>query len=237
MNNKNCESDIQAQRLEYLTEVIKRAIHEINNPLAVIQGNVEVLLRQIKAKDNNAEVAEKTVEKILHRVDRISKIVKGLRQVASDSSTPWEQVPVKSFVDEAIVACQKKIAKLGIQPKVSGSGILLSVHGNMNELIQVMTCLIENACDAVEKLAERKIEIEVKQLDGQIEISVTDSGPGISKGLVDKIMTPFFTTKQVSSSESPGLSISNRIAENHKGKLYLDTNCPNTRFVLQLSHS
>jgi C4-dicarboxylate-specific signal transduction histidine kinase len=81
---------------------------------------------------------------------------------------------------------------------------------------------------------ERWIKLEVQDKGSLFEISVTDSGPGIPKDVARKIMSPFFTTKPPGKGTGLGLSISSNIMTDHGGSLALDSNSPNTRFVLTL---
>jgi len=67
-----------------------------------------------------------------------------------------------------------------------------------------------------------------------IQIVITDSGFGISKDIVDKILLPFFSTKPVNTGTGLGLSISRKIIENHRGKLYLEEDSTNTCFIIEL---
>ena len=81
---------------------------------------------------------------------------------------------------------------------------------------------------------EKWIKIEALENKDKIEVYITDSGSGISDENIEKIMSPFFTTKAVGKGTGLGLSISQRIIETHHGKIFYDTNSKNTRFVIQL---
>ena len=100
---------------------------------------------------------------------------------------------------------------------------------------QLQICqLPANAFDAVQELEEKWVEIAWRKAGGQIEISVTDSGRGIPREVASNLMKPFFTTKAAGKGTGLGLSICTRIVEEHGGRLWLDEQCANTRFVLQL---
>jgi len=76
------------------------------------------------------------------------------------------------------------------------------------------------------------LEIEVNQ--SEVNILVTDSGLGISAEIVDKMMNPFFTTKEIGKGTGLGLSISKGIIEEHGGKLIYNSDSPNTQFIVKL---
>jgi C4-dicarboxylate-specific signal transduction histidine kinase len=110
------------------------------------------------------------------------------------------------------------------------------------EIIQVLLNLINNACDAVASLPDKWVKVEFQIVDApagfkhrkEIIISVIDSGAGIPKNIVDKLMQPFFTTKDPDKGTGLGLSISNNIIKNHGGRLEYNSKSPNTRFDITL---
>lgn len=103
-----------------------------------------------------------------------------------------------------------------------------------SELSRVFLNLLNNAFDAVANLPEKWIKVDISDSDTCTEISVTDSGHGISKEVSDKMFNPFFTTKETGKGTGLGLSISVAIVQVHNGKMYLDSECPNTRFVVEI---
>jgi len=99
----------------------------------------------------------------------------------------------------------------------------------------VILNLLFNAFDAIEGTPNAFVEItSALTLKDTIEISVKDSGNGIPTDIAKKIMQPFFTTKEIGKGTGLGLSVSMGIMESHHGKLMLDQECQNTRFILKL---
>ena len=94
--------------------------------------------------------------------------------------------------------------------------------------------LLNNAVDAVQPLPEKWVELKVKNVGKDVEISVTDSGRGIPEKIRDKLGQPLFTTKVVGQGTGLGLSISRGIVEANGGSLNLDPDCEHTRFVVVL---
>ena len=94
--------------------------------------------------------------------------------------------------------------------------------------------LLNNAVDAAEGEKKGWVRIELTAHDREFAIRVMDSGPGIPVELRNKIFEPMFTTKEVGLGTGLGLSISSAIASSHGGKLLLDSNRPNTCFILRL---
>ena len=102
------------------------------------------------------------------------------------------------------------------------------------QISQVLVSLINNSLDATRDLPEKWIEIQMEDQNGKIRITVTDSGNGIPEGIANKIMNPFFTTKEIGKGTGLGLSISKGIIENHGGTITLNTASPHTQFIIEL---
>lgn len=202
--------------------------HEINNPLAVIQGRAELLSAKIAAGAPAAQL-ESDAAVIRRTVERIARIIRGLRLFTRDSSgDPFVPVPASLMIETAMDLCQEKFQRAGIRVDVQVHHTLV-VLGLETQLVQVLVNLLNNARDAVENTPDPWIRIDVYE----DRICVTDSGSGIPQQIVDQIMIPFFTTKSADKGTGLGLSICKGILENHGGELLLDQSSPNTRFVMK----
>ena len=101
------------------------------------------------------------------------------------------------------------------------------------QLAQVLLNLLNNSFDAVEEITNKWVSIDVIDKDKKFQIRVTDSGAGIPSEILDKVMYPFFTTKEVGKGTGLGLSISKGIVEEHKGRIFIDPSMQNTCFVIE----
>jgi hypothetical protein len=128
--------------------------------------------------------------------------------------------------------CAEKLNVLGIQFELQADEIeCLCIP---IQIEQVLVHLINNSIDAISTLDEKWIKLEAVAHGDFVEISVSDSGLGISQEITQKIMLPFFTTKEIGKGIGLGLSISRGIIEKHGGTIYPDQEAKNTRFVIQL---
>src|SRR5262249_54178985 len=130
--------------------------------------------------------------------------------------------------------CSERLRRNSIQLKIQHGSPNLKIECRSTEISQVLLNLLNNALDAVQPLDQKWISIDVADAGNDVEIAVTDSGPGIPAHLRDKIAQPFFTTKEIGKGTGLGLSISRGIAEAHHGGLFLDPVCANTRFIVCL---
>lgn len=242
---KTAQQEVEAQkakadysaRLASLGEMAAGIAHEINNPLAIISAKSQFLGRMM----TKLEVAESTRTEmadlaggIVKTIERITKIIKGLRMFAKDgSSDPPSVVSVQHVIDDTVVFCESRFRTAGIQLSVEVEpGIRFCVQSI--QVSQVLLNLLNNAHDAVEQTAHAQVGITAKQHGSMIQIRVWDNGPGIPAAIRTKIMQPFFTTKEVGKGTGLGLSISRGIASYHKGSLSLDPRTDRTEFVLEL---
>ncbi|MEN0058255.1 MAG: ATP-binding protein [Bdellovibrio sp.] len=233
---KEQEMKIRASsRLASLGEMAAGIAHEINNPLAIINGHVGVLRRILgqKGLENDPDISKK-VEAIESVVQRIAKIIRGLRSYAHESHLGEEElVKVEALVDDTLAFCHEKFKNEGVEL----TAVLepqLEFKGHPHQISQVLLNLLNNSLDAVSGSRVKKVAIEARSHEQGVEIAVSDTGPGVPLHLRSKIMQPFFTTKEVGKGVGLGLSISQGIVQAHHGKFYLDESSFRTRFVIWL---
>jgi PAS domain S-box-containing protein len=220
--------------LTSIGELASGVAHEINNPLTIIRGKTVKLLRSIGPDTENSQGLKVELQKMDASVRRIAKIVQGLR-IFSDGSDA-EPMKLTDFLDimsNVLDLTNQRFAQeevsLGVKeiPKIK----VLCRHG---QIVQVLVSLLSNALYAVTDLVEKWVQIDFHVGVDVLEITFTDSGPGILPELSSRIFEPFFTTKPVGKGTGLGLSIAHGIIENHKGELYLDKSSSHTKFIVRL---
>lgn len=210
--------------------------HEINNPLAIIAGRTQLMMRHLDSQGETPRKALKESADIIKQtVDRIARIVRGLRVFSRGGETDSFLVAsVPDIVQSTAEFCSERFKKGGVELRVKP---VPSIELGCREVqvSQVLLNLINNGYDAVVGLEEKWVEIEVQETHEEVLFCVTDSGGGISSEIAEKIMIPFFTTKPIGQGTGLGLSISKGIAQDHCGDLVLDSKSSRTRFVFSVS--
>jgi len=224
----------EAARLSTLGEMAAGVAHEINNPLAIIRGKAGILKRKMEMNKFEIAAAIKELAVIESTVDRIAKIVKGLKTYSRNAENdPFDKVKVASLLDDTLELCKERL-KFGLMDIRVQCDPGFQMECRAAQISQVLMNLLGNAFDANEENPEKWIDIKVTQKSEMIEILIKDSGHGIEPSIVTKMMQPFFTTKGVGKGTGLGLSISVGIAESHGGSLRYLPNEKNTTFVLTI---
>lgn len=225
-------------KLSLLGEMTAGIAHEINNPLAIISGKAQLAKNFVE----NSEMQENLKEKTLNcigtidlTVERIAKIIRGLKNFSRDSSyDPYTEVAVNDLMSETMMLTHDRLAKKDIQLNIEGLDTILPIFCNRVQLEQVLMNLISNAADEIEKYEERWITVKFESDVDNNYIRIIDSGKGIPDHVVSKIMNPFFSTKAVGKGTGLGLSISKKIVENHQGILKYELYQSHTSFLIIL---
>lgn len=222
-------------KLAALGEMAGGIAHEINNPLAIIEGRIFKIKIQLKnhPSDNDGFILTE-LDKISKVTERIARIVRGLRNFARDgSSDPFEICDLKAIIDESMSLCQSKLNSQRIAFRVECPPDL-KISARAVEISQVILNLLNNAAYALRNTEKPEIALKVALEGSLIHLDLKDNGPGIPESVKQKIMQPFFTTKPVGEGTGLGLSISLGIARAHGGSLVVLRDQDPTIFRLTL---
>lgn len=211
---------IKQEKLSTIGELASRLAHDIRNPLTVIKVTLDI----IKSKNKNLSAEEiskfervdEAMYRITHQIDNVLDFIKG---------RPMEFVkyPIKEILD-SVIRDLSKSDKISIEI-ISKD---LEIECDFEAIKVVLINLVINAMQAIKD--EGKIKITSKTKEDKVIIQIEDSGPGISKELLEKIFEPLYTTKQ----EGTGLGLASckSIIEQHHGKISVKNNP--TQFTIEL---
>lgn len=233
---KNAQQTIiQKSKMAALGEMAGGIAHEINNPLAIIQATCDSIRLQLEVgKQIQPEHFLNKVDRITNTVQRISLIINGLRMYSRDSDkiNPKPE-SLLSIIHSTLALCGEKLKNLGVDCQIDVPEHLM-ISCNKIQISQVILNLISNSFYAIKENEDKWIRIRAFNEKGQVKVVFQDSGLGIDKDIVNKIMEPLFSTKPVGEGTGLGLSISKGIIETHGGKIEYDPENQNTTFVIVL---
>ena len=246
MDNKKMQHDIRqrelslihASKMATLGEMAGGVAHEINNPLAIIIGYLKILKQEL------GEITFSKKDRVLSMINNVDKstkriveIIQGLYLFSRDAKLDnLTSVLVEQLIKNTVSLCLEKFKNNNISFRVEEIPVDTCIYGNETLLGQVLLNLLNNAYDAVKLQDTKWIEITtmINTQNKRVEIRVRDSGQGIPIENHNKIMQPFFTTKEVGKGTGLGLSISLGIVREHGGDLFLETDSCHTCFVISL---
>ncbi|HEY1942592.1 MAG TPA: PAS domain S-box protein [Roseiarcus sp.] len=224
-NLQQLQSEIaHVSRLSAMGEMASALAHELNQPLAAISNYMKGSRRLLAASpDPNAATIKTALDKASEQAIRAGQIIRRLRDFVLRRESERRIESVGRLVEEA--------AALGLVG-AREAGVLLRLHlDSASDLVvadrvqvqQVLVNLLRNAMEAMSESARRELTVaSARVFDGMVEISVSDTGPGLPDTVLAKLFQPFFTTKEAGM--GVGLSISRTIIEAHGGQMRAETN-------------
>jgi len=225
---------IIASRLAEIGEMSAGFAHQINNPLQIIhseQSLIETILSDLCERGGLKESKDfKELEDSNHQIkvqiDRCAEITQAILKFARQKETVTREVDLRKFTPEVIGLFVRKAGVEGITIKKDFSVDVPLIHADVSQLQQVLVNLFNNAIDAIiERHGSEggELKIGVRSTDGAVEITVTDNGCGISPENMEKIFTPFFTTKPIGKGTGLGLSVCYGIIDKMGGVIEFST--------------
>ncbi len=233
---------IQAERMEAVSLMARKVIHEVNNPLGIIKNYLKIL--GLKMPERHP--AQEDIGVIGKEIDRVSQIVRRLNRFSQPELRRHQPVDVNRLISEQITLLRKSIlAPGGISDHLSLQKNLPTVAADENSLKQVFLNLIKNAAEAMPQGGNLYIRTEHaettpsrfakgSQTGGVVTIVVKDDGPGIPGDIRTRLFEPFISSKG-SEHRGLGLSIVHSIIKEHNGTITCDSDPGmGTRFVITL---
>jgi len=219
----------QAQKLESIGMLASGIAHEVNNPLAYIRANLGHLAEgaaiasrlarkgDVAGADTLTEMPE-VLEETLQGIDRITRIVSGLKRLSREGADDHEALDVTGLIDEAV--------RLAVLSRTRGDArievhapALPPVRGSRDGLVQALLNLLLNARQAVGDRPDGRVRVTARTERAGVRIEVEDDGPGVAPDLVERIFDPFFTTRSPGEGTGLGLSIAFDLVREHRGTL------------------
>ncbi len=208
---------IQAGKLAGLGQMSAALSHEFNQPLAAAKTYADSATMLID-RDRISE-ARDNLGRISNLIDRMASISRHLRNFARKPNEKLGAIAIEDVVEETLEIVSARLGTADATLIIDLQPALPSVRGGPVRLQQVLVNILTNACDAVEGLDDRKIELSARKASGSVVIEIGDRGPGVPPAIMQRIFDPFFTTKGVGKGLGLGLSISYNIIKDFGGSL------------------
>ncbi|MEN8613662.1 PAS domain S-box protein [Dehalogenimonas sp. THU2] len=209
-----------ASRLAAVGEMAAGIAHEINNPLTGVIGFSELLLGRTNIPDDMKE--ELTI--INAGSQRVKDIVRRMLTFARQAKPVKSAVSIEELLDNTLELRSYVLKTANIEVVKDYAPDLPWVMADAGQLQQVFLNLIVNAEHAMKKAHDKgKLVVKTERMNGNIRISITDDGPGMSDEIMRKLFQPFFTTKDPGEGTGLGLSLSLGIIREHGGTINVES--------------
>jgi len=194
--------------------------HEINNPLFIAKGYIQILQKKIK-KDSNLIPYQELMMQIENALIRIEEIIHTLQQYTKVNDLKTEIIRFNHVLEDVLVISKSKILKdeINLVSEIPKENI--EIKGSFNAVQQVVTNLIANAIEALEAVPkeQRHLNISLSCEEENAVLIIRDSGAGIPEQNMLKIFDPFFTTKEVGRGIGLGLFTVHSFVKSLGGKI------------------
>ncbi|MFZ4404569.1 MAG: PAS domain-containing protein [Pseudobdellovibrionaceae bacterium] len=227
------EKLIQSTKMASLGEMASGIAHEINNPLAIIQAKCSQIKQHLESAPDSQPYILDHIVKIETATARAAKIIKSLRTFTRNTEDDTKVIcRISQIIEDTLSLCKEKLEheKIKLTCNIEHD---VSIECIPSDISQILMNLIANSHEAVQKLSEKWIAIDLKNSQDNLEISITDSGCGIPSEVANKMMQPFFTTKDIGQGSGMGLSVSLGLAQANHGSIKYDPTSKNTKFIVQ----
>lgn len=220
---------VAREKLATVGEIASGVAHEVNNPLATIRMEAELL-----SADTDPET-EKAAHTIIREVDRAASIIKSLMQIVRRTDTTPTPIQLNHMVSDLTEIRRSVLRSDNVKVETDLDEAAPPVLGLGQELMQVVLHLVNNAEQAVRGRAPGIIRITTRARDGWVRLLVDDTGPGVRADIRNRIFEPFFSTRSPDEGSGLGLTVCQRVVSELGGRIRVeDSDLGGARFVVEL---
>jgi two-component system sensor kinase FixL len=211
-------------RLSALGEMASSLAHELNQPLAAINNYLKGCRRLLESEgDPRTDTIRDALDKAADQALRAGQIIRRLRDFVSRHESDKTIIRISRLIEEATALALVGAREQGVAVRIRVDPTVQCVLADGVQIQQVLVNLLRNALEAMQESKRRELDIGVRPADcGMAEITVSDTGCGISPDVSQRLFESFVTTKETGM--GVGLSICKTIVEAHGGHLAVDAN-------------
>lgn len=208
-----------AARITTMGEMASGLAHELNQPLSAIANYSRGCLHRIRSGSGTAEDIIQAIEQVCNQAERAANIISSLRNFINKESNAHRSNSLNDIVREAMLIAMPEVKLHKVELRLALDQKLPRVLVNAIQIEQVVLNLVRNGVEAMDEIPpeHRLLELQSFREGDMAALEVRNTGPGLSREMLNRIFDPFFTTKP--SGMGMGLAISKSIIEAHGGTL------------------
>ena len=233
---------LRAQKQSAWKEVARRVAHEIKNPLTPIALNAELIQRHIgrlaallndrQIESPSPAVIQRSTEVITASVETMRSLVDQFSSLAQFPSARPQPADLNTIVENSLALFAGRLGNIRVRQNLAAN--LPLVLADPEALKRALSNLIDNAAEAMQESLLCELHVSTRALpSGMVELTIADTGPGLTDEMRESLFLPYFSTKQRGT--GLGLSIAAKILQEHHGSIRAEKNIPTgARFILEL---
>lgn len=224
---------IKAQKIATWKDVAQRVAHEINNPLTPIQLSAERIIKTLRKNDQAAtSVIEEGARTIIQETRAIKSMVDEFSNFARMPKVQLKSCDLRALIEETVSLFRGIYSQIEVAADLAAD-LPASVSLDPEQMKRVLINIFDNAIEAMNKKGRITVQAFYEKARQRVQISVSDTGPGVSVEDRTKLFLPYFSTKKKGT--GLGLAIVNQIIREHNGTIHVESNQPTgARFIIQL---
>lgn len=228
---------LQASRLSLASEMAAALAHELNQPLSSVRNFVRAVRRRLEFEPFDREAAKSDIDAAVSQVDNAASLLRSTRSFLERGSVQRSPLELQPLISRCRQLVQAELRQARIALSIHDMSTLPPVICNEVQVQQVLLNVIKNAKEAIIASADQNRRITIKgsatARPGFVEISIEDTGPGVSPELKPLLFQPLQSSKP--EGLGLGLSLCSTIIRGHGGEFWLDESFANgARFVFTL---
>lgn len=207
-----------AEKLASIGQLAAGVAHEINNPLGSIMLYASLLKRKVE-KNAGDQQSSDDLKLIMDEANRCKNIVANLLNFARQGKMKIANINIAETISTILKTIKVNPEFAGISFSMNELSDDLKIEGDQDQLKQVFLNLIMNSCEALEASPLKLVTVNMERIQEHLIVDIIDSGCGIPEANLNKVFTPFFTTKKMGKGTGLGLAITYGIIKMHKGDI------------------
>jgi two-component system, NtrC family, sensor kinase len=222
---------LEAEKKHAVANLLRGVSHDVNNALGCVLPLVQQIVEDVRSNRLHGETLSEDIQQIEKSIQICRRIFGGMLALARDASQGSVQANVRRALDSTLAVLRDGLERQGIELDVQLGDVVPLIHAGQGDLEQLLLNLTTNARDAMP--TGGVLSIRLRDLGGNLELSIGDSGCGIAPELIPRIQEPFFTTKP--NGNGLGLAICRSIIRNVGGRMEIESRVgAGTRIMLFL---
>lgn len=217
MAERSTKQSAEAERIKQLANVAPSIVHDIRNSLGVISSTAQFVLKNLSLPEKDRQ----SWELVERNIESIKKILSNYLKLAHQAENSREPTSLNEIVERvaAFIDAQSRKQNVKIEKKLDTSLPLIMINLSAVESAVLNICI--NALEAMDGAGTLRLETRKDQKNQNAVLEIADSGPGISTDVLDKIFSPFFTTKR--NGTGMGLYSAKACIEQNSGKIVCES--------------